>query len=60
MLSIGGWQPSDHEAPGVALDPWVNSLGVFDMTAFIWSNYYNAGSDLYEQPEPIRQYYSSR
>jgi hypothetical protein len=54
MLSIGGRQPSDHEAPGVALDPWVNGLGVFDMTAFIWSTYYNADNDLYEQPEPIR------
>jgi hypothetical protein len=59
MLSIGGRQPSDHEAPGVALDPWLNGLGVFDMTAFIWSTYYNADDDLYEQPEPIRQYYSS-
>jgi hypothetical protein len=60
MLSIGGRQPSDLEGPGVAPDPWVNSLGVFDMTEFIWSSYYNAAGDLYDQPEPIRQYYSSR
>jgi hypothetical protein len=59
MLSIGGFQPSDREAEGIASDPWLNGLGVFDMTAFIWSSYYNADDDLYEQPEPVKRYYSS-
>ena len=59
MLSVGGIQPSDHEAAGVAPDPWVNGLGVFDMIAFVWSSYYNAYGNPYEQPEPVKQYYSS-
>jgi len=59
MLSIGGWQPSDHETRGMAPDPWINGLGVFDMAAFNWAGFYNAEHGPYEQPEPIKQYYSS-
>ena len=55
MLVIGGTQPSDI----LADDPWPNGLGVFDMTAFAWSDIYNSLAAPYEQPEVVRNYYTS-
>jgi hypothetical protein len=59
MLVIGGVFPSDL-AGQRAQDPWPNGIGVFDMTAFTWSDLYNASASSYEQPDVIKQYYSSR
>ncbi|OQV00019.1 hypothetical protein CLAIMM_05576 [Cladophialophora immunda] len=59
MLSVGGVQPSSKVQRGQALDPWTNSIGVFDMTAFKWSSFYDADASVYQQPDVVRQYYSS-
>jgi hypothetical protein len=60
MLVIGGRQPSSLMSWGTAQDPWMNGLGVFDMTAFAWSDIYNASAGLYEQPKVVQHYYASR
>jgi hypothetical protein len=60
MLSIGGIQPSSGAAQGQAIDPWTNGIGVFDMTAFKWVDTYTSDADVYQQPDVVEQYYSTR
>jgi hypothetical protein len=57
MLVIGGTQPSDPLGIAAA-DPWPNGIGIFDMSAFAWSNSYDPLAAEYEQPEAVRDYYS--
>ena len=50
MLSIGGANPSSLSATPEQ-DPWLNGLGVFDMTAFAWADIYDAAAGPYEKAE---------
>jgi hypothetical protein len=57
MLVIGGTQPSN--SLGIAaVEPWPNGLGIFDMSAFAWSQSYDPFAAAYEQPELVRDYYT--
>lgn len=58
MISIGGNNPSD-EALGEFEDAWTNGIGIFDMTAFAWSDSYDANATEYESPDVVKEYYSS-
>lgn len=58
MLSIGGNQPSSSDGLGVALDPWVNGLGIFDLTNLEWVSVYDPNAGNYETPVIVRDYYN--
>lgn len=59
MISIGGYQVSDHGQFGAAPDPWLNGIGVFDMSAFAWADWYNAAAEPYSQPAVVKHYYEN-
>jgi hypothetical protein len=59
MLVIGGTQPSNPLGIA-AVDPWPSGLGIFDMTAFAWSDGYDPSAAIYEQPNVVRDYYTYR
>jgi hypothetical protein len=59
MLSIGGsnlalgFPDSWIKDP----DPFVQGLGVFDLTAMNWSPGYNASAAAYESPQVVKDWY---
>lgn len=59
MISIGGRLPSSVMGLGAEQDPWVSSIGVFDMTALAWADHYNAAAEPYESPDLVKGYYNS-
>ncbi|OAL18112.1 hypothetical protein AYO22_10977 [Fonsecaea multimorphosa] len=59
MLVIGGIQPGNPLGIA-AIDPWPNGLGIFDMSNFTWAHGYDPHAPPYEQPEVVRDYYSTQ
>lgn len=59
MLSVGGNQPSSSDELGLALDPWVNGLGIFDMTDLEWVSAYDPNAGNYETPAIVKDYCDS-
>jgi hypothetical protein len=55
MISIGGVTQNNYNAT----DPWVNTLGIFDMTALTWGFNYDAGTAAYSLPQNIVDYYAN-
>lgn len=60
MIVIGGMNEgiSDQVEKYEDLDPWVNGLGVFDVSELQWKNHYEAGAEKYQSPAVVRQWYS--
>jgi hypothetical protein len=53
MISIGG-------NPGTVNDePWINGLGIFDMTKLDWTNAYDAAAPAYERSILVSQFYAN-
>lgn len=59
MVSIGGYQPSSRQSLGVAQDPWVSGIGIFDLSSFAWTDHYDVEAAPYELPHVIESYYSN-
>ena len=53
MISIGGNQDR------LTIDPWINGLGIFDMTKLDWTNAYDAAAPAYERPILVSQFYAN-
>lgn len=58
MLVIGGRNPSSSHW-NTDTDPWLNGLGIFDITALEWSTYYNATAPPYVPSQMVEQYYTT-
>jgi hypothetical protein len=59
MVSVGGRLPSSLQSLGVEQDPWPSGLGIFDMSAFQWSDHYDAAGGKYTTPKVIQAYYDN-
>ena len=63
MILIGGLNPTESECcltggfQGSA-DPWIQGIGIFDLTSLLWKSSYSAVSTYYN-PGMIKDYYSS-
>ena len=65
MILIGGLDPSQtaqdsdisHAINGT-VDPWNQTVGVFDMTSLQWRDSYDANAELYEPPVAVKQFYN--
>ncbi|KAK7700822.1 hypothetical protein SLS64_010673 [Diaporthe eres] len=58
MLSIGGTDASKgYPAEFADPDPWIQGLGVFDMTALRWTDGYANDAEAYDNPEVVKQFY---
>jgi hypothetical protein len=53
MISIGGNQDR------LTIDPWINGLGIFDMTKLDWTNAYDAAAPAYERSILVSQFYTN-
>ncbi|KAL8636037.1 MAG: hypothetical protein Q9226_009297 [Calogaya cf. arnoldii] len=58
MLSIGGKNPTDILVNATNTDPFLQGLGVFDLTAMRWSDRYNADAESYETPAVVKAWYA--
>ena len=63
MISVGGHQQTDDPGPGdlndANQDPWPQGLGVFDMSALIWTNEYDPAAPVYDSATDIKSWYSN-
>lgn len=41
-----------------AVDPWPEEIGIFDMTALKFKDFYEANAKKYQTPEPIKRFYN--
>jgi hypothetical protein len=55
MISIGGVTQNNYNAT----DPWVNTLGIFDMTELTWGFNYDSGAAAYSPSQNIVDYYAN-
>lgn len=53
VLSSGGYSNGGWSSD----DPWVNGLGVFDMSAFKWATGYDADAGDYEPAKAVQDWY---
>ncbi len=53
MIAIGGYIP-DLEYEIMPADPWVQGLGVLDLTEMLWKKSYNASAARYETPSVVK------
>jgi hypothetical protein len=53
MISIGGNQEQTSD------EPWINGLGIFDITKLDWTNAYDAAAPAYERPILVSQFYAN-
>ncbi|KAI4240737.1 MAG: hypothetical protein L6R40_004982 [Gallowayella cf. fulva] len=54
MLSIGGQDPTNQYNNTFTADPFLQGLGIFDLTAMRWSDRYNADAEPYESPAVVK------
>ena len=63
MMSIGGIDnPSselDVRSNQASPDPFLQGIGIFDMTNMRWKSSYDADSPSYESPQPVKEWYSA-
>jgi hypothetical protein len=58
MLSIGGTEATrGYPAEFADTDPWVQGLGVFDMTSLSWMDRYSSDAAAYDTPDVVKQFY---
>ena len=67
MIIVGGVDPSnDTRFTGWAdngdepVDPWPEGIGIFDMTALKFKDFYEANAKQYETPESIKRFYNDK
>src|SRR5687767_4698061 len=53
ILSAGGYS----RAGWADDDPWINGIGVFDLSTLAWSSQYDADDDDYEPAKLVRDWY---
>ena len=65
MIIVGGVDPSNDtrytgeaDAGLEAVDPWPEGIGIFDMTALKFKDFYEANAKKYQTPEPIKRFYN--
>ena len=54
MIVIGGFDVANIWSP----DPWVEGVAVFDMTALLWKEKFEASAEPYVAPEIVKQFYN--
>ncbi|KAI4098404.1 MAG: hypothetical protein LQ339_006459 [Xanthoria mediterranea] len=59
MLSIGGRDPTDVYNDTTSADPFLQGLGIFDLTTMQWSDGYNADTEPYETPTVVKAWYAA-
>ncbi|CAL8578698.1 hypothetical protein XPA_004469 [Xanthoria parietina] len=59
MLSIGGRDPTDVYNDTTSADPFLQGLGIFDLTNMQWSDGYNADAEPYETPAVVKAWYAA-
>ncbi|KAI4243407.1 MAG: hypothetical protein L6R42_010765, partial [Xanthoria sp. 1 TBL-2021] len=59
MLSIGGRDPTVVYNDTTSVDPFLHSLGIFDLTTLHWSDGYNADAEPYESPTVVKAWYAA-
>lgn len=59
MLSIGGRDPTVVYNDTTSVDPFLQSLGIFDLTTLQWSDGYNADAEPYESPTVVKAWYAA-
>ena len=59
MVLIGGLDPTVKQFPpqNQSADPWMQQIGVFDMTALKWKESYESNADPYRSPAAVKQFY---
>lgn len=63
LLSFGGYKRTnesgyvDPEIYWREPDPWVQGIGIFDMSSWSWEDRFDAGADRYEQNKRLRDWY---
>lgn len=58
VLSVGGHDPTDVYNNSVTADPFMQGLGIFDLTKMRWSDRYDADAQLYQTPAVIKAWYA--
>ncbi|KAL9036718.1 MAG: hypothetical protein Q9180_004135 [Flavoplaca navasiana] len=59
MLSIGGQDPTNIYNNTFTADPFLQGLGIFDLTTMQWSDQYNAEAEPYETPAVVKAWYAA-
>ena len=59
MLSIGGQDPTNQYNNTFTADPFLQGLGIFDLTAMQWSDQYNADAEPYESSAVVKAWYAA-
>ena len=67
MIIVGGVDPrNDTGRTGSGnhgsepVDPWPEGIGIFDMTAWKFKDFYEANTKQYETPDSIKQFYNDK
>lgn len=50
--------PGAGDLKDTAQDPWAQGLGVFDMSALVWTHTYDPSAAEYDTPTTIKSWYS--
>jgi hypothetical protein len=58
IISTGG-MPGTYSTAWGLKDPWLEGIGVFDMTELAWKSGYDAGAAAYESPQVVRDWYNA-
>ncbi|KAL8646676.1 MAG: hypothetical protein Q9226_006758 [Calogaya cf. arnoldii] len=56
-VTIGDLTDIRRSSFNSSVDPFVQGLGIFDMTTLTWADRYTANASPYEQSEPVKAYY---
>lgn len=59
MLSVGGQDPTNIYNNTFTADPFLQGLGIFDLTTMHWSDQYNAKAEPYETPAVVKAWYAA-
>ena len=57
MMVVGGRILGSAGESEEMTDPWKQGIGIFDMSAFAWSDSYNASAATYVTPNVVKTYY---
>lgn len=62
-MSIGGWDnPESSEnvwADAIVPDPFLQGIGVFDMTNLVWKDSYDPNATSYKSPKIVKDWYDA-
>ncbi|KAK8248308.1 hypothetical protein HDK77DRAFT_224807 [Phyllosticta capitalensis] len=61
MVVVGGYDLSKGGNTSLTdSDPWLNGLGVFDLTDLKWKSSYNASASAYDSPQMVKDWYNEK